>query len=95
MTSKLDKLPLRDLLNIVERHCRELAEHLQMDLNPSVSELHELSRTKRKRSHYPAMRAVSNAYEKLAHSYRYAVSLTEKIEECVTAIEQRIAELSR
>lgn len=91
--TNLSRLPLRDLLTTSEHRCRELAEHLQMDLGPAIRELHRLTRTKRKHSPFPSIRSVSNAFEQVRHTFKYALRLVEKMEEGIAAIEQRAAEV--
>src|SRR4051794_39650395 len=93
--TRLSRLPLRDLLHHAEHRCRELMEHLQMDLTPAVAELHRLTRPKRKKSSYPSVRSVSNVYERMRRSNEYAKQVQVQIEECVHAIENRVAEVRR
>jgi uncharacterized protein (DUF2461 family) len=95
MDPRLSRLPLRDLLTQTEHRCRELAEHLQMDLAHAIRELRRLSRTKRKHSPYPTIRAVSNSYEQVRHTLLYAQKLVEGIEDCIAAIEQRATEVRK
>lgn len=86
------KLPLRDLLTQIENKCRELTEHLKMDLGANVAELHKLTRPKRKSSPYPSIRAVCTKHERLLQAHKYAMDLREQIDEYVREIEQRIAD---
>lgn len=87
--TRIRKLPLRDVVNHLEHRCRELMDHLQADLNPTVAELHKLTRPTRKKSAYPSLRIVCNVVERLRRSSDYADKLGGEIEECVRAVEDR------
>jgi hypothetical protein len=63
------RLPLRDLITDSEKRARDLAEHLHTTWLSRVTDLRELSRTVRKRSHFPTLLAVINAYEKLQQTH--------------------------
>lgn len=91
--SQIAKLPLRDLVTQMENKCRELIEHLQMDLNPNVQEFHRLTRPKRKRSAFPSIRTVCNVSEKVRASEIYANELCEQLNEYISAIENRAQDL--
>jgi hypothetical protein len=58
------RLPLRDLLTDAEKRSRDLAEHLKTTWMARITDLRELSRTVRKRSHFPTYVALINSYEK-------------------------------
>jgi hypothetical protein len=58
------RLPLRDLLTDAEKRSRDLAEQLKTAWLARITDLRELSRTVRKRSHFPTLVALINAYEK-------------------------------
>lgn len=88
------RLPLRDLLNQMEHRCRELQEHLKMDLVPAAENMQELSRPKRKKSAYPTMRQLSNGYETFAHALKYAQRLTVGLDEGLKSIEERAHEIT-
>lgn len=88
---RVSRLPLRDLLNHIEHRCRELTDHLQMDMAPMFGELTQLSRPKRQRSHFPTVRTMTNATERMKRSVDYAATLCQPIDECIAAIEQRIS----
>lgn len=88
--SNLRNLPLRDVLAQLEHRCRELIEHLQMDLTQSISEIHDLTRPVRRKSAYPAIRTVCNSFEKLRKSHEYARQIAERIEEGMAVIEEKL-----
>ena len=58
------RLPLRDLMIDAEKRVRDLVEHFTVTWLARVSDLHDLSRPLRKRSHYPTMHALQNALQK-------------------------------
>lgn len=93
--TRMSRLPLRDLLNHIEHRCRELIEHLQMDLTPMTNEVHKLTRPKRTRSAYPSIRTVCNTIERLNRSHEYAKQVTVQIEECIEAIEDRVTQAAK
>jgi hypothetical protein len=90
--SRVIRLPLRDLLNHTEHRCRELIEHLQMDALPTAAELHRLTRPNRKKSSYPSMRSVCNLYERVRRSAEYSSKVSQRIDECLHAIDERMQE---
>ena len=59
------RLPLRDLLTDAEKRTRDLVEHLQTTWLARASDLRDLSRPVRKRSHYPTLQALLNSLHKL------------------------------
>src|SRR3954453_18615911 len=59
------RMTLRQLLTHSEKCARDLIEHFQATLMPSVDDFRDLSRPVRRRSHYPAMLALMNALQKL------------------------------
>jgi hypothetical protein len=56
---------LRQQLTHAEKCSRDLIEHFQGTLLPIITDLRDLSRPVRRRSHYPKMVAVMNALNKL------------------------------
>lgn len=83
------KLPLRDLISHIENKCRELNEHLKMDLGSNVGELHKLTRPKRKSSSFPSIRSVCTTHERVLTAHRYALELCAEIEDCAKEIQRR------
>lgn len=55
------RLPLRDLMTDAEKRVRDLVEHFNVTWLARVSDLHDLSRPIRKRSHYPTLHSLQNA----------------------------------
>jgi hypothetical protein len=58
------RLPLRDLLTDAEKRARDLAEHMHVTWLGRINDLHELSRPVRRRSHFPTLLALLNAFQK-------------------------------
>jgi hypothetical protein len=79
------RLPLRDLLTDAEKRARDLAEHLHVTWLARVTDLKELSRPLRRRSHYPTVLALANSVEKLdqthAETLRLMDHLSQELEE--------------
>ena len=61
----IKRLTLRELLTDAEKRSRQLAEHLQSAWLARAVDVRELSRTVRRRSHYPTMLALLNSMERL------------------------------
>ena len=59
------RLPLRDLLTDAEKRTRDLCTHMDKTWLGSVTDLRNLSRPVRKRSHYPTFVALQNAIQKM------------------------------
>jgi hypothetical protein len=58
------RMTLRQQLTHAEKCSRDLIEHFNGTVLPLLSDLRDLSRPIRRRSHYPAMVAVYNAVKK-------------------------------
>ena len=71
------RMTLRQQLTHAEKCSRDLIEHIQGTLLSSISDIRELSRPIRKRSHYPTMLSVSNALNKLLEA---GGEITKKLE---------------
>ncbi len=80
------RLPLRDLLTDAEKRSRDLAEHYGNTWMNGVSDLRDLSRPVRRKSHYPTLLALQNSLQKL-------VRLTAESEELLNYLEQQMAEI--
>jgi hypothetical protein len=63
------RLPLRELLTDAEKRTRDLAEHVHVTWLARVSDMRELSRPVRKRSHFPTLLALLNALQKLEETH--------------------------
>jgi hypothetical protein len=61
------RMTLRQQLTHAEKCSRDLIEHLNGTLLPCLTDLRDLSRPVRRRSHYPTMVAVLNALKNLQH----------------------------
>jgi hypothetical protein len=59
------RLPLRDLLTDAEKRTRDLIEHMGSTWLARSSDLRDLSRPVRKKSHFPTLIALRHALEKL------------------------------
>ncbi len=63
------RLPLRELLTDAEKRTRDLAEHVHVTWLARVSDMRELSRPVRRRSHFPTLLALLNALQKLEETH--------------------------
>jgi hypothetical protein len=58
------RLPLRELMTDAEKRTRDLVEHMHTTWLARASDLRDLSRPLRRRSHYPTLHALLNCLEK-------------------------------
>jgi C4-dicarboxylate-specific signal transduction histidine kinase len=80
------RLPLRDLMTDAEKRARDLAEHYGNTWMGGVSDLRDLSRPVRRKSHYPTLMALHNSLQKL-------VRLTSDSEQLLAYLEQQLGEI--
>jgi hypothetical protein len=80
------RLPLRDLLTDAEKRSRDLAEHLSNTWLPRVTDLRDLSRPLRRKSHYPTLLALQNALQRV-------IQLTGESSELIDYLEQQLNEI--
>jgi hypothetical protein len=80
------RLPLRDLMTDAEKRARDLVEHFTVTWIARVSDLRDLSRPIRKRSHYPALLALQNAVQK-------TIETNEETRHLVEYLMQELAEI--
>jgi hypothetical protein len=59
------RLPLRDLMTDAEKRTRDLVEHLHGSWLSRATDLRDLSRPLRRRSHYPTLLALLNSLKSL------------------------------
>ena len=67
---------------------RDLIEHCQATLLTDISDLRDLSRPVRRRSHYPTMHAVQNSVKKLAEANEEAKVLVDYLQEQLQEIRE-------
>lgn len=65
LDKSLRRLPLRDLITDAEKRTRDLMDRFNTTWLAQASELRELSRPLRKKSHYPTLQALKNALDRL------------------------------
>jgi hypothetical protein len=58
------RLPLRDLLTDAEKRTRDLIEHFTTTWLARATDLRDLSRPVRRKSHYPTLQALLNSVNK-------------------------------
>jgi len=73
------RLPLRDLLTDAEKRTRDLAEHLHVTWLARISDLRDLSRPIRRRSHYPTLLALINSLQKVLQTSEETLNLIEHL----------------
>jgi hypothetical protein len=85
----LHRMTLRQLMTHAEKCSRDLIEHLQSTLLTRISDLRELSRPVRRRSHYPTLLAIQNALRKLQEAGAETDVLANYVQEQMTDIHDR------
>lgn len=80
------RLPLRDLLTDAQKRSRDVADNVQSTLLVKVSDLRELSRPVRRKSHYPTLLALQNCLQKVLEVAAEADDLIEYLERQLTEI---------
>lgn len=80
------KLPLRDLITDAEKRCRDIAEHYGHTWMSGATDLRDLSRPVRRKSHYPTLLALQNSLQKM-------VRLTNESEELLEYLERQLTEI--
>lgn len=59
------RLPLRDLLTDSEKRTRDLADHYATTWMGGITDLRDLSRPVRRKSHFPTLLALQNCLQKV------------------------------
>jgi hypothetical protein len=80
------RLPLRDLMTDAEKRCRDLVEHMNTTWIGRATDLRDLSRPVRRKSHYPTLQALLNALTKLTSS-------SEETEKLIDVLNQELEEI--
>jgi hypothetical protein len=80
------RLPLRDLMTDAEKRSRGVAEHLNSTWVGTVTDLRDLSRPLRRKSHYPTLLALQNSLQKV-------VQLTAETAELLEYLERQLNEI--
>lgn len=80
------RLPLRDLMTDSEKRARDIAEHYGNTWMGGVSDLRDLSRPVRRKSHYPTLLALQNALQKV-------VRQTKESEDLIAYLERQLSEI--
>src|SRR4051812_5248751 len=80
------RLPLRDLMTDAEKRARDLVEHINTTWMSKSSDLRDLSRPVRRKSHYPTLLALQNALQKV-------VQMTGEMDELIEYLEKQLLEI--
>src|SRR5262245_28840779 len=80
------RLPLRDLMTDAEKHARDLADQLHNNLLARATDLRDLSRPIRRKSHYPTLVALQNSLQKYLES-------TTEIHGIIEYLDRQLAEI--
>jgi hypothetical protein len=80
------RLPLRDLLTDAEKRVRDLIEHFTVTWLTCLSDLRDLSRPIRKRSHYPTLHALQNTLHKSIQIHEDTRQMIENLTQELTEI---------
>lgn len=80
------RLPLRDLLTDTEKRSRDTAERIGGSWLARVTDLRDLSRPLRRKSHYPTLVALQNALHKSLEGSTEVYDLLDYLERQLTEI---------
>ncbi len=80
------RLPLRDLMTDAEKRSRDVAEHISTTWVSCATDLRDLSRPVRRKSHYPTLLAMQNSLQKL-------VTLTAEAKELIEHLQRQLDEI--
>src|SRR4051794_12845325 len=80
------RLPLRDLMMEAEKRSRDVAEQISTNWVSRATDLRDLSRPIRRKSHYPALLAVQNSLQKLIQARGEMEEVIESLEKQLTDI---------
>ena len=80
------RLPLRNLMTDAEKRVRDLIEHFTVTWLARASDLRDLSRPIRKRSHYPTLLALQNAVDK-------TIQTNEETRQMIVTLTQELSEI--
>lgn len=80
------RLPLRDLMTDAEKRSRDLADQIGSNLLARTTDLRDLSRPLRRKSHYPTLLALQNALEKV-------VEAAHEIEESIEQLDRQLNDI--
>jgi hypothetical protein len=73
------RLPLRDLMTEAEKRTRNLVDHFTITWLPRATDLRDLSRPVRRKSHYPTLQALLNALHKIQSTTQETEALIEHL----------------
>jgi hypothetical protein len=82
------RLPLRDLITDAEKRTRDLIEHMQSTWLARSSDLRDLSRPVRKKSHFPTLIALRHALEKLLQVNADTLVLVDQLQQELNVIRE-------
>jgi C4-dicarboxylate-specific signal transduction histidine kinase len=82
------RLPLRDLLTDAEKRSRDLAEHIGNTLVARLTDLRDLSRPLRRKSHYPTLLALHNSLLKALEGDQETVEQLDYLERQLVEIQE-------
>lgn len=82
------RMTLRQQLTHAEKCARDLITHFQSTLLAHISDLRDLSRPVRRRSHYPTMLAISNSMRKLQQGGAETIEMLEYLQEQMQEIRE-------
>ena len=82
------RMTLRQQLTHAEKCSRDILEHINGTVLPYVSDLRDLSRPVRRRSHYPTLVSIQNALKRLQTTGTEAVEDLEYLQEQLQEIRE-------
>lgn len=80
------RLPLRDLMSDAEKRARDLADQINTGMLGATSDLRDLSRPIRRKSHYPTLLALQNALQKVLQA-------TADLEDAIDYLDRQLTDI--
>jgi hypothetical protein len=88
----LERMTLREILTQIEKRSRELTEFVHGQYLPKIGEMNELSRSYRRKSHFPTLQQIDNSIQRVEKALASLRGMTDAIAEHLRAIDERISE---
>lgn len=86
ITKPTRRMTLLELLVHTEKYCHDLREQFRVNFWPVISELRDMSRPVRKRSHFPTMFAMQNGLKHVDETAKDLDQMVENMLEWLTEI---------
>jgi hypothetical protein len=87
----LERMTVREILTQIEKRSRELTEFVHSQYLPKIGDMNELSRSYRRKSHFPTLQQMDNAIQRVEKALAILRGMTDAIAEHLTVVDERIS----